>query len=58
MTADQLGGVVRALLSTLAGILVTHGYVSDGVVEPVVGAITTIVVALWSYNTNQPEKLK
>ena len=58
MTSDQLGGVVRALLTTGAGIAVGKGYIDSSLAEQVLGALVTLNVAAWSWNTNHPDKLK
>lgn len=58
MTGDQLGGVIRALLTTFSGSLVTHGYISSSQSEQIIGALATLFVAGWSIYTNHPDKLK
>lgn len=58
MTGDQLGGVVRALLTTGAGILVAKGYIDNSLAQQIVGALVTLIVSAWSWNTNHPDKLK
>ena len=58
MTSDQLGGVLRALLSTGAGILVGKGYIDNSLAQQIVGALVTLLVSGWSWNTNHPDKLK
>lgn len=48
MTQDQVGGIVRALVSALGGYFVGHGIVDAQTMMTVGGAVTTLVVAGWS----------
>jgi hypothetical protein len=48
MTGEQVGGIVRALLSAIGGYLVGKGLVDEGTMTAVVGAGVTIVTAVWS----------
>ena len=57
MTADQFGGVVRAILAAAAGYAVAHGFGDSVTDQAVAGAICTAAVALWSYYTNRPAKV-
>jgi hypothetical protein len=54
MNADQIGGLIRTLLSFGAGILISKGYVDTGTAGTVVSALVTIGVAVWSWHTNKP----
>lgn len=53
MTSEQFGGVLRAVLTFLAGFLPAT-FLNGETVAVIVGAIVTIGVALWSYYTNRP----
>lgn len=48
MNTDEIGGVVRAILAALGGIAVAKGYVDSATMTTLVGAATTIAVAVWS----------
>ena len=48
MTPDMWAGIIRTLLATGGGILVAKGLVDDGTMQAVVGAVVTIVTAVWS----------
>ncbi len=56
-TVDQVGGVLRALLAVLGGILVNRGILDDTTWLAVSGGLVAIGVALWSYYTNRPAKI-
>lgn len=48
MTSDQIGGIVRAILTALAGYAAGKGLISTGMANELVGAGVTIGVAIWS----------
>lgn len=48
MKTDEIGGIVRALVSALGGYLVGQGLVDSETAMTIGGGITTIVVAFWS----------
>lgn len=48
MGSDEIGGIVRAILAAVGGILVTKGYIDNATMLAVVGALVTIVTAGWS----------
>lgn len=48
MKSDELGGIVRALVSALGGYLVAKGAVDSATATTVGGAAATIIVAVWS----------
>lgn len=54
MNADQLGGIVRAVATTLLGYLAGKGIIGGDQVAGLVTAIGTIAVAAWSWHTNKP----
>lgn len=57
LTSDQIGGIARALLTTLAGIAVTKGWVDQNTAVTIVGGVVTVFVAAWSWYTNRPQKI-
>jgi hypothetical protein len=48
MTAQEISGIVRALVSALGGYLVGQGLVDSETAMTIGGAVTTLVVACWS----------
>ena len=54
MTADQFGGILRAVFAGVGGILVQKGYVDNATATATVGGVVTTMVAIWSYYTNRP----
>ena len=48
MTANEIGGIVRAIVAGLGGILVAIGYTDEQTVAVVAGSLATAGVAIWS----------
>jgi hypothetical protein len=48
ITTEQVGGIVRALVAAAGGYFVGQGLVDAETMMTVGGAITTLVVAVWS----------
>jgi len=57
ITSDRIGGVIRAIGATLGGYLVNSGYISASTAELATGLAVSVVVAIWSWWTNRPEKI-
>jgi hypothetical protein len=57
MTADQIGGVIRAILTFLAGIAVAKGWLDNATALTIVGALVTLATAAWSIFTNRPANI-
>ena len=55
---EQIGGVVRALLSAAAGYFVGKGLIDANTAATIGGALATIIVAVWSVWTNRPKVIK
>jgi hypothetical protein len=59
----MIGGIIRAILAALGGYLVSKMKIDPETVQALIGACTTIIVAVWSIaakipmNTNQPVNL-
>jgi len=51
MTWDIIWGIARAILAGLGGLLVAKGYIDNGVLEQVLGAIGVVGSAVWSVVT-------
>ena len=49
MNGEQVGGLVRHILTFGGGWLVTKGYFDAATMQTVVGAIVTLVGAAWSF---------
>ena len=56
MTHDQVGGIVRALVSAAGGYLVGQGLIDAQTMMTLAGAITTIAMACWSIYSKRPTK--
>lgn len=48
MNAEQVAGVVRAVIAAIGGYFVGRGIVDQSTVSSVAGAAATIVTAVWS----------
>jgi len=48
MTAEEIGGIVRAFVSAAAGYAVGAGIVDQSTATTIGGAVVTIIVAVWS----------
>lgn len=48
MNSEQIGGVVRAVISAIGGYFVGKGITDAATVTAVAGAAATIVAAVWS----------
>lgn len=48
MTTDEVGGIVRAVLAGVGGVLVAVGYTDEHTVSVVAGAGATVGTAIWS----------
>ena len=56
MTQDQVGGIVRALVSAAGGYFVGQGLIDAQTMMTLGGAVTTIAVAVWSMYVKRPAK--
>lgn len=54
MNAEQVGGVVRAIVSAIGGYFVGKGIIDASTATSVAGAFATIVVAIWSVMVKKP----
>lgn len=57
MNADQIGGIVRAIVAFGGGFLVAKGLIDAATLATIGGAIATAVAAYWSYRTNKSGKV-
>ena len=57
LTSDQIGGLVRAVGTTLAGVAVAKGWTDNNTAVWVVGGAATLAVGAWSWWTNRPAKV-
>ena len=48
VSEKQLLGVIRHILTFGGGVLMANGFMSEGMVSDVVGAIMTLIGAIWS----------
>lgn len=56
MASDELGGVVRAVLSALGGIAVGKGWVDANTALSITGALVPVIVAWWSVRAKKAAK--
>ena len=49
MNKEQILGIVRHLLTFFGGILVTKGLVDETFVTELIGGISTVIGAVWSF---------
>jgi hypothetical protein len=54
MTADQVAGVVRAVLSAVGGYFVAKGVIDSATLVSIAGAAATLVAAIWSVMSKKP----
>ena len=57
ISPDQLGGLARAVLATLAGVAVGKGWIASGDAEWLVSGAVAGLIGAWSWWTNRPERL-
>jgi len=57
MTADQITGTLRAILTAIGGYLVGKGIVDQATATQLIGAIVTIGGAVWSIYSNRPKTI-
>jgi O-antigen/teichoic acid export membrane protein len=53
MTAEQIAGIVRAVVAAVGGYLVGKGFADAETVAAVGGALATIAVAVWSVRSKK-----
>lgn len=56
MTAEQVWGVVRAILAAIGGYFVGKGLFDAGTLDTVLGAAGTVFVAVWSVWSKAKDK--
>lgn len=54
---DQVSGLIRHALTTLGGYFAAKGFVDEGMVTEVVGAIMVLIGAAWSWGAKKPKKV-
>jgi sugar phosphate permease len=56
MTAEQIGGIIRAILAAIGGIFVAKGTIDEQTLSALVGAVAVIVTAVWSFIVHRNEQ--
>lgn len=56
MNAEQIAGIVRAVVAAGGGYLVGKGFIDEQTAAAVGGAIVTIAVAVWSVISKKPRR--
>lgn len=54
MSADQITGIIRAVLAAIGGFILAKGWVNAETWAWLVGGITTVVPVIWSTWSNRP----
>jgi len=54
MNKEQISGIFRHVLTFIGGFLITKGLVDETFVTEVVGALSTIIGAVWSFFAKTP----
>jgi hypothetical protein len=54
MTAEQIAGFVRHLLTFAGGFAVSWGYIDEATLTTIIGGIATVVGAVWSWAAKKP----
>ena len=54
MNSEQVGGIVRALVSAIGGYFVGKGLIDASTLTSVAGAAAALVVAVWSVLAKKP----
>lgn len=52
-----IAGLIRHALTTLGGVLVTNGWLSDGELQASIGAVVTVVGVVWSIYEKRTTKV-
>ena len=53
MNQDQLLGIVRHVLTTVAGMAVAKGYLDDSSATAIVGGVIALLGVVWSYKSKK-----
>lgn len=48
MDSAVIGGIVRTILATFGGILVSKGVLDDGTLQAIIGGVITVGTGVWS----------
>ncbi len=54
MTADQITGIIRAILAAIGGFVLAKGWVSAETWAWIVGGAATVGPVIWSWIANRP----
>jgi hypothetical protein len=57
MTSEQIGGLVRALLGIIGGIILGKGWLNAETWAWIVGGAVSAVPAIWSWISNRPASI-
>ena len=57
MNADQIGGIVRAILAAVGGYFVGKGLIDASTMTAIGGAVATLAMAAWSLMSNKTGKV-
>ena len=53
MNEDQIGGIIRAIVTSLGGAAVTQGLISGDQLTAIAGGLAALIGAAWSVYSNR-----
>ena len=54
MNKEQILGIVRHVLTFIGGFLITKGLIDETIVTEVIGGVSTLIGAVWSFIAKKP----
>lgn len=57
MTAEQITGILRAVLAAIGGFVLAKGWVNSENWAWIVGGVTTIAPVVWTWFSNRPASI-
>jgi len=57
MTADQIGGIIRALVAAGSAYVIKEGWADANTTAWIGGGIVLLATGAWSWWTNRPQKI-
>jgi hypothetical protein len=54
MSQEQIFGIIRHLFTAVGGVFITQGYISDGMLTSLTGAVLALVGVIWSIVSKKP----
>jgi hypothetical protein len=54
MSKEQIFGIIRHVFTSVGGIVVAQGYISDNMFAELSGAVLTLIGVIWSIVSKKP----